>query len=188
MADFEFQERDTSIKPIIYAFKDKDHPEWGYKIGETQRPAEVRVIETSGVKKPGDKRLDVDFIASAMRPDGSIFRDHDVHHMLEDSFHCVCLGGEWYKCTLKQLNDAVIAVRDRKTTATVRTETFKMRPEQKSAVAKTIDYFKEAKDEGVKTPKFLWNCKMRFGKTFASYQLAKAMGFKKILFSPSNQQ
>jgi hypothetical protein len=56
-----------------------------------------------------------------------------------------------------------------------------MRPEQKAAVAKTIDYFKEAKDEGVKTPKFLWNCKMRFGKTFAAYQLAKTMGFKKVL-------
>lgn len=183
MADFEFQERDISIKPIIYAYRDKKHPEYGYKIGETQRASEVRIKEQQGVKKPGaDKnKIEAEYIVSAMRPDGSIFRDHDVHHMLEDSFHCVCTGGEWYKCTLKQLNDAVIAVRDRKTTATVRTETFKMRPEQNAAVAKTIDYFNEAKADGIKTPKFLWNCKMRFGKTFASYQLAKAMGFKKIL-------
>lgn len=32
-----------------------------------------------------------------------------------------------------------------------------------------------------KTPHFLWNAKMRFGKTFASYQLAKKMGWTKIL-------
>jgi hypothetical protein len=125
MADFEFQERDISIKPIIYAYRDKKHPEYGYKIGETQRASEVRIKEQQGVKKPGDdnNKIEAEYIVSAMRPDGSIFRDHDVHHMLENSFHCVCTGGEWYKCTLKQLNDAVIAVRDRKTTATVRTET-----------------------------------------------------------------
>lgn len=181
MADFEFQERDISIHPIIYAYKDNNHPDWGYKIGETQRSADVRIKEQQGVKKPGDNRIDVDYISSAMRSDGSVFRDKDVHHMLRDSFHCVCMGGEWYKCTVKQLNDAVIAVRERKLTATVRTETFKMRPEQKTAVDKTIEYFREANAEGVRTPKFLWNCKMRFGKTFASYQLAKAMGFKKIL-------
>ena len=32
-----------------------------------------------------------------------------------------------------------------------------------------------------KTAKFLWNAKMRFGKTFATYQLSKRMGLKKIL-------
>ncbi|MDE8718677.1 hypothetical protein PZH37_16940, partial [[Eubacterium] siraeum] len=30
-------------------------------------------------------------------------------------------------------------------------------------------------------PKFLWNAKMRFGKTFATYQLARAMNFKNVL-------
>lgn len=47
---------------------------------------------------------------------------------------------------------------------------------------KTIEYYKFAKKERVtRTAKFLWNAKMRFGKTFASYQLAKRMGFTKIL-------
>ena len=54
-----------------------------------------------------------------------------------------------------------------------------MRPEQKEAVDKTEAYFRSAAAEGY--PKFLWNCKMRFGKTFAAYQLAKRMDFKRVL-------
>lgn len=63
-----------------------------------------------------------------------------------------------------------------------RTMSFKMRPEQTVAVQKTIEYFALAKNEEPnKSPKFLWNAKMRFGKTFASYQLAKKMGFSRVL-------
>ena len=43
-------------------------------------------------------------------------------------------------------------------------------------------YFRDAKKaDPTHAPKFLWNAKMRFGKTFASYELAKKMGFKKVL-------
>lgn len=38
-----------------------------------------------------------------------------------------------------------------------------------------------AKEDPTRPPKYLWNAKMRFGKTFASYQLAKKLGYKKIL-------
>ena len=51
-----------------------------------------------------------------------------------------------------------------------------MRPEQTLAVEKTVTYFQSFKAENPnKTPHFLWNAKMRFGKTFTSYQLAKKM-------------
>ena len=30
-------------------------------------------------------------------------------------------------------------------------------------------------------PRFLWNAKMRFGKTFTTYQLAKKLGAKRVL-------
>jgi hypothetical protein len=66
-----------------------------------------------------------------------------------------------------------------------------MRPEQEAAVDKTIAYFKSFKKENKdRTPHFLWNAKMRFGKTFASYQLAKEMGWTKVLvltFKPAVQ-
>ncbi|MDP8213487.1 MAG: DEAD/DEAH box helicase family protein, partial [Candidatus Zapsychrus exili] len=59
---------------------------------------------------------------------------------------------------------------------------FKMRPEQKAAVEKTEAYFASYKKVNPdRTPHFLWNAKMRFGKTFATYQLAKEMGWTKIL-------
>ena len=52
-------------------------------------------------------------------------------------------------------------------------------------------YYRSAYEEGSnRTPKFLWNAKMRFGKTFASYELAKKMGFKRVLiltFKPAVQ-
>lgn len=63
-----------------------------------------------------------------------------------------------------------------------RTASFEMRPEQYKAVERTITYFKESKaSEPNRPPKFLWNSKMRFGKTFASYQLARKMNFKRVL-------
>ncbi|MBQ2398513.1 MAG: DEAD/DEAH box helicase family protein, partial [Muribaculaceae bacterium] len=63
-----------------------------------------------------------------------------------------------------------------------RTHNFEMRPEQYRAVEQTMHYFAQAvKDDAEHTPKFLWNAKMRFGKTFASYQLANKMGLKRVL-------
>jgi hypothetical protein len=68
-----------------------------------------------------------------------------------------------------------------------------MRPEQKNAVEKTAAYFtawrKEKRNKN-KPPHFLWNAKMRFGKTFAAYQLARKMGWRKVLvltFKPAAQ-
>ncbi len=65
-----------------------------------------------------------------------------------------------------------------------------MRPEQEAAVEKTMAYFQNYRRENDKPPHFLWNCKMRFGKTFAAYQLAKKMGWRKVLvltFKPAVQ-
>ena len=70
---------------------------------------------------------------------------------------------------------------------------FKMRPEQEAAVEKTAAYFaswRKEKGNRNKPPHFLWNAKMRFGKTFAAYQLAKKMGWRKVLvltFKPAVQ-
>ena len=57
-----------------------------------------------------------------------------------------------------------------------------MRDEQASAVDKTYDYFNSIwKEDKHAAPRFLWNAKMRFGKTFSAYQLAKKLEAKKIL-------
>ena len=61
-------------------------------------------------------------------------------------------------------------------------ETFTMRPEQADAVKRTHNYFHSIWKEDIHAvPRFLWNAKMRFGKTFASYQLAKRLRAKRVL-------
>lgn len=92
------------------------------------------------------------------------------------------VGGEWFKCTVDDVKAAIIAVRTRTQNMENRTQNFRMRPEQEEAVNMTMAYYKSAYEEGSsRTPKILWNAKMRFGKTFASYELAKKMGFKRVL-------
>jgi hypothetical protein len=61
-------------------------------------------------------------------------------------------------------------------------ETFPMRREQAEAVDKTHAYFHSIwKEDMHAVPRFLWNAKMRFGKTFTTYQLAKKLGAKRVL-------
>src|SRR5262245_63045102 len=57
-----------------------------------------------------------------------------------------------------------------------------MRAEQLAAVEKTVAYFESIWAEGRDAaPRFLWNAKMRFGKTFTTYQLAKKLGARRVL-------
>ena len=157
------------------------------KIGFTSRDAFSRVSEqlrTSGLK------YTIVFEESAMRKDGSSFTDHDIHRLLRKQGFANP-EGEWFKCTLKDLQKAIREVKTGERTEANRTLTFGMRPEQHAAVHKTIEYFNSFKLENTdRTPNFLWNAKMRFGKTFASYQLAKKMQWTKILvltFKPAVQ-
>ena len=125
-----------------------------------------------------------------MFEDGSAFDDHAVHAALKRR-GIQNVGGEWFRCSVNDVQAAIIAVRNHILNEENRTQTFRMRPEQEEAVNRTIAYYKSSDAEGhVRIPKFLWNAKMRFGKTFASYQLARKMGFKRVLiltFKPAVQ-
>ena len=57
-----------------------------------------------------------------------------------------------------------------------------MRREQAEAVNRTHAYFHSIwKEDMHAVPRFLWNAKMRFGKTFTTYQLAKKLGATRVL-------
>jgi hypothetical protein len=57
-----------------------------------------------------------------------------------------------------------------------------MRVEQCAAVEKAHAYFHSIwKGDIHAAPRFLWNAKMRFGKTFTAYQLAKKLGATRVL-------
>ena len=174
-----------AVVPTIYGYilpEVKSHE--GYiKIGYTDRDVETRIKEQLHTAAVGFKIL---FKESAMRPDGTCFTDKDVHRLLRRKGFSQLNEGEdrneWFRCTL---SDALAAVEELRTETRFegqRTWNFSMRNEQKAAVEMTKTYFEQAKtDDPDRPPKFLWNAKMRFGKTFATYELCKAMGFKKIL-------
>ena len=157
------------------------------KIGFTDRNAQQRIKEQLGTAAIQYKIV---FEESAMRRDGSSFTDHDIHRLLRQ-WNLENAYGEWYKCSLNDLQRAIHQIKTGERTEESRVLNFGMRPEQEEAVNKSIAYFKSFKQENKdKTPHFLWNAKMRFGKTFASYQLAKKMGWKKVLvltFKPAVQ-
>lgn len=182
MADDFFSSR-PEVRPTIYAYSiPGNHP--GYlKVGFTDRDVETRINEqlhTSGLPHR------TEMVFSAMRSDGSCFLDHDVHAVLKRKgflqLNAETDRNEWFRCSVNDVKAACIAVRDGTANIENRSADFGMRPEQYRAVQDTIRYFKSAKDDDPSgAPKFLWNAKMRFGKTFASYQLAKKMGFKRVL-------
>lgn len=181
--DFFPQRPDTH--PIIYAYSDTNFP--GYlKVGYTARPIEVRMKEHYPTLLPKCP-WKIEMIESAMFEDGSNFSDHAVHNILKKKgFQSICDENdrrtEWFQCTVEDVRAAVLAVKNHIDNVENRTHNFSMRPEQQEAVAKTATYFQNAHAENpTHHPKFLWNCKMRFGKTFASYQLAKRLDFKRVL-------
>jgi hypothetical protein len=178
-----------STNPTIYAYElvGVDTHKGLLKIGYTDRDAQKRIKEQLGTAAIKYKIV---FEESAMKKDGSSFTDHDIHrHLRNQGF--ANPEGEWFKCTLNDLRKAIWEIKTGERTEANRTLSFGMRPEQEEAVNKSITYFKSFKSENPdKTPHFLWNAKMRFGKTFASYQLAKKMGWAKILvltFKPAVQ-
>ena len=179
----------SESNPIIYAYtlSDDTSRQGQLKVGFTTRSAKERIQEQIGATL---SRFTTVVDESAMRSDGSSFSDHDVHRQLKkDGF--INTEGEWFRCKAEDVVSAIIAVRDGNSSSRGRTLDFKMRPEQQVAVDKAANHFIDFKQkEQGKTPHFLWNAKMRFGKTFTAYQLAQKMGWTKILvltFKPAVQ-
>jgi hypothetical protein len=178
-------------RPTIYAYQDTNPQYEGLlKVGYTTKTVQERVAAQYPTRRPGKLPYRIVVEEPAMRNDGTVFTDRDVHRYLRK------IGvrnekGEWFRCEVEQVKAASIAVKNGTLNEENRSLDFKMRPEQTEAVDKTAAYFKSWKKENSKkTPHFLWNAKMRFGKTFASYQLAKKMGWRKVLvltFKPAVQ-
>ena len=148
------------------------------KVGQTTRNVNVRIKQSQGVAQV-PYILEVD--EPAERSNGTVFRDSAVRERLKQKgFENVEL--EWMRCTAA---DVLTAIRELQTdTARVgsHTENFEMRAEQVAAVKKTADYYSSIwADDKKAVPRFLWNAKMRFGKTFAAYHLAKKLDAKKVL-------
>ncbi|OJY89840.1 MAG: restriction endonuclease [Lysobacterales bacterium 63-13] len=169
-----------SARPRIYAYSIADDAHKGQlKVGQTTREVKKRIAEQLKTAAITNFRIELD--EPAERDDGSIFSDHAVRSALaKKGFKNAAL--EWMHCTVKDVKTVLSEVRMGKKIAGSRHERFAMRKEQAKAVRQTLDYHRSrwAEDKHA-VPRFLWNAKMRFGKTFTSYQLAKAMNAKRVL-------
>jgi len=167
-------------RPRIYAYSIEDAPHRGLlKVGQTARDVRQRVAEQLKTAAIKNYRIVVD--ESAARHDGSVMTDREVRAALEKKGHRRA-DGEWVKCSVADVLTVITELRMGLRVSGQRHETFPMRREQTEAVHKTHAYFHSIWKEDIHaTPRFLWNAKMRFGKTFAAYQLAKKLGAKRTL-------
>lgn len=167
-------------RPRIYAYSIADAAHKGIlKVGQTTRDVKQRIGEQ--LKTAAIENYKIELNESAERDDGSIFSDHEVRAALQKKgFEKVKL--EWMRCSLKDVKTVLAELRTGLRFAGTHHETFPMRREQAEAVDKTFDYYHSIWAESKKAiPRFLWNAKMRFGKTFTAYQLAKKLGAKRVL-------
>jgi len=123
----------------------------------------------------------------AITKQGAFFSDHNVHEILK------CSGyerksesvknphSEWFEISLETAKNAIKAVKEGRKALTTEEITvppiyqFPFRPNQRDAIDKTTRAIKKNRKH------FLWNAKMRFGKTSAAMQVAKENEMKKVL-------
>ena len=176
----------TSVAPMIYAYITPGvtyHDGWS-KIGYTERDVEARIREqthTAGI------RWALEWKGDAVFDDGSgvTFHDKDFHVYLrgmgveqEEG-----VDNEWFKITKPESKEAFDTFRLdhgvlRSNEAVV---AYLLRDEQERAVKEAKEYFEGGSTGGAARPEFLWNCKPRFGKTLAVYDLAKRLNAKTVL-------
>lgn len=171
----------TKVWPQIYVYEDKKDLGW-LKVGYTTRKnAEDRIREQFNTRLQRDSSPYIyHHVEDAIDRDGKAFTDKEVHKVLISQG--IEANGEFFRADLESVKSAILSVKLRQKQIENRTQTFGMRIEQQRAVELTQDYFRKQLGDNAKSkPKFLWNAKMRFGKTFTSYQLARVMGFTKVL-------
>ena len=138
-----------------------------------------RVAEQLRTAAIFDYRVELD--EAAARDDGTIITDHIVREALRRK----CFANpqlEWMRCTVADVRTVLTELRTGQRFTGMHRETFPMRAEQALAVEETCKYLESRwRENSNAVPRFLWNAKMRFGKTFTSYQLARCLGAKRML-------
>jgi len=177
--------------PQIYAYRLKSEPD-EIKVGfTTKQDVRDRINE---ILATSNQDYILEWFGDAIKENGESFTDSPVHKWLEDHGAIRVPRKDVFKvkggrppeifrnCSKKDVEAAVKSIVTGKDFSASRTNTYGPRKEQQEAIDKTMEYFKQQKLSDItKTPKFLWNAKMRFGKTFASLEMARQMGLSRVL-------
>lgn len=118
---------------------------------------------------------------------GEYFSDTNVHEVLirsgyeRKSENTKNVHSEWFEISLETAKNAIKAAKEGRKALTTEEKTdtevsrFIFRPNQRDAIDKTTKAIKQNRKH------FLWNAKMRFGKTSAAMQVAKENEMNKVL-------
>lgn len=179
-----FKELTYQPRPQIYVYSIPNQP--GLKVGYTQRVTKsgsdfdaVKARVEEGLVKTPNPQYKIEHYELAITDSGECFTDHTVHKWLKN-LGINQIAGEWYDTDIAHIKAVINGIKTGHPESGIDKATFKMRPEQERFVNDTANYFQKYQNE-TDPPRFLWNAKMRFGKTFTSYELAKKMGWKRIL-------
>ena len=179
----------------VYSIPDKSHKD-RLKIGSATigfpNPTQEEIDSVAHERiKQQTKTADIPYTLEhaelAVTQDGNYFSDHDVHEVLKRSGYkrktesTKNSRSEWFEVSLEMAKNAIQAVKEgrsallTKEKISSKTIQFSFRPNQRDAIDKTSMAIKK------KRKHFLWNAKMRFGKTSAAMQVAKENKMKKVL-------
>lgn len=146
----------------------------------------VKVGQTNDWKQREKSYKNAGFVPQIFHMEYDVnFTDDDIKNVLTKTLGYQIErkhGDEWYivpdgeteEDFANKVKAVIVSLKNNTPLDLLRTEDFSMRKEQAECVDKTIEAFKQY-------DKFLWNCKMRFGKTFTTYQLCKKARFKNVL-------
>ena len=79
----------------------------------------------------------------------------------------------WFHCFLAEIQEAINKIKNGQVAGY---GAIKFRPEQDMAIGNTVAHFRKPNGKA-----FLWNAKMRFGKTLSGLEVAKQLGYKSTL-------
>ncbi|MBY5881755.1 restriction endonuclease [Rhizobium leguminosarum] len=167
-------------RPRIYAYTIAAATHKGLlKIGQTTRNVRQRVAEQ--LKTAAITNYTIEMDESAERNDGGAITDHAVRDALKrKGFANPQL--EWMQCTVADVKTVLAELRMGRQFEGTHHELFPPRDEQVAAVEQTYAYYHSRwQQDAAAVPRFLWNAKMRFGKTFTTYQLAKKLSARRVL-------
>ncbi|MBR2518996.1 MAG: Eco57I restriction-modification methylase domain-containing protein [Selenomonadaceae bacterium] len=183
----------------VYAIPDDAHKNL-LKIGETTISTDLPVKKlspnSSELKAAAKKRIKdcTNTAGVAAKPlhaelavadNGKAFGDREVHELLirsgvKKKSPEGTTAREWFELDLPTAIQAIKAVKQgKKFLAGLKSKKFReeiiLRPEQETAVNKTVKHFQHGGKE------FLWNAKMRFGKTLCALEVVRQMNFAKTI-------
>lgn len=139
------------------------------KVGQThQESAEIRVSQQDGTSNPEPLIIEKTFNVEDW------ISDHTIHAELSKMGKMrvrMDKDREWFECTVQDVESAINNIRF----GISRPNAYSMRDEQQDCHDQAVAYFRDGGN------KFLMNAKMRFGKTFTSYQIMKSLDVKRVL-------